>query len=551
MTPKATANNTMTPDIIPTSTQNSSPTNITHNERTLLIYLGYRFILGLLLLLMFYFLPSGNVLGSTNGTLFKLTSIFYTTLCFGSLFVFQPRRLTHSTYRLTFLLVSDIIALVLLIHSSGGIGSGLAYLLMTFAAIASIFVSGKMTVAFAAFISLFIMSETLYLSLGDKDFSRDMFASGTLGILIFSTSLIFHYLSEKIRKTSAEAKKQALHVENLQKISQVIIQRMRTGIIVIDNNDRISQINDAARQMLDLPELNTYLAMKISELSNLKIVVDEWKLNPIIGIPCIHYLRAGQQVRINFATLDNNGNSQIILYIEDNRAITQQAQQLKLASLGRLTASIAHEVRNPLGAIAHASQLLKESEEMVDQDKYLLTIILNHSDRVNQLIENILSLSRRKEARAELIELNSWCRTFINELTISNDYIVKVESNSEKVFAKIDPVHLGQILTNLVDNAARYSKLNTGKPTVELIIGLSKNTEKAYLHVIDFGKGIDPKNQEEVFEPFFTTDQKGSGLGLFISKELCEINQASLIYFKTKQELSCFRIDFSHHQRVI
>lgn len=531
----------------------SNPVNIFHNERTLYVYLGYRFLLGIILFAMFILLSTENILGKSNPALFQWTCIFYILICLGSLFVFQPKRLVTSLYRVTFLLISDVLALIILIHASGGMDSGLGYLLMTSAAISSIFVTAQMAVAMAAFISLFIMGETLYLSFGKSDFSSDMFSAGTLGILIFATSLVFHYLSEKIRKTTVVVEKQARHVKNLQRIAQVIIERMQTGIIVIDDQDNIEQINEAALQMLDLPKLNTYFGESIDQLSNLKTVIDDWRNNPAVGIPRLHRLRASQEVRINFATLDTNGTAQVILYIEDNRAITQQAQQLKLASLGRLTASIAHEIRNPLGAIAHATQLLNESEQLPSSDKRLLDIILNHSRRVNQIIENTLSLSRRKEANPERLEIISWTKNFISELCLSNPYIVDIDSLQAKdeVFAKIDPMHLQQILTNLIDNAARYSNGKIGEPKVTVRIGTSKNTDKAFLNIIDYGPGIEKANQEEIFEPFFTTDTKGTGLGLFISKELCEINQASLHYSKTQDNLSCFRIDFSHHQRII
>lgn len=526
---------------------------IIHNERTLYVYLGYRFLLGIVLFLTFLLTTNDNILGKYSAELFQWTCIFYILLCFGSLFVFQPKRLIHSVYRVTFLLISDVLALLALIHASGGIDSGLAYLLMTSAAIAGIFVTGKMAVAIAAFISLFMMGETAYLTLGTNKFTSDIFASGTLGILIFSTSLMFHYLSEKIRKTTKEAEKQARHVKNLQRIAQEIIERMQTGIIVINDKDNIEQVNEAALQMLDLPKRNTYYGENIDQLSNLKNVLDDWRKHPIIGIPRLHKLRASQEVRINFATLESHGTSQVILYIEDNRAITQQAQHLKLASLGRLTASIAHEIRNPLGAISHASQLLNESEELPETDKRLLNIILSHSDRVNQIIENTLSLSRRKEANPELLNLVLWVRNFTKELNIANNYQIEIDQIHlhTKIFAKIDPTHLCQILTNLIDNAARYSKERILEPKVTIRIGVSKNTDKAFLNVIDYGKGIDKANQEEIFEPFFTTDNKGTGLGLFISKELCEINQASLHYSQTQENLSCFRIDFSHYQRII
>jgi two-component system sensor histidine kinase PilS (NtrC family) len=239
------------------------------------------------------------------------------------------------------------------------------------------------------------------------------------------------------------------------------------------------------------------------------------------------------------------------VFVEDTRSIAQQAQQLKLASLGRLTASIAHEIRNPLGAISHAVQLLQESEAITQIDRRLCDIIYQHAKRVNHIVENTLALSRRKDTQVSLIDLHVWLQQFIENYTSHQQAEIILDLENGTLPLRVDTTNLQQILVNLVDNGLRYSKQQIGVPKVILRGGVNQSNDNVFLEVIDFGPGIEGEQLQKIFEPFFTTEELGTGLGLYICKELCEINQASLYYFKTTRGESCFRIDFPHHLRMI
>jgi two-component system sensor histidine kinase PilS (NtrC family) len=257
---------------------------------------------------------------------------------------------------------------------------------------------------------------------------------------------------------------------------------------------------------------------------------------------------------VNFARLDPGHESHTLIFLEDNRAINQQAQQLKLASLGRLTASIAHEIRNPLGAISHASQLLSEDSALPPSDRRLVEIINSHTKRVNQIIENILQLSRRRVSNPETIRLDEWLPKF------TNDYIASKGPNNKPIIdclagdaidAKFDLGQLQQVLTNLCDNGLRYSHPPANCAHLVLEAGIDSATQQPYIKVIDFGDGISKENLQHLFEPFFTTESTGSGLGLYICKELCESNQALISYSHTHEGLSCFHIQLAHPDKTL
>lgn len=230
-----------------------------------------------------------------------------------------------------------------------------------------------------------------------------------------------------------------------------------------------------------------------------------------------------------------------MIIFEDGSLYNQRVQQSKLASLGRLTASIAHEIRNPLSAINHAGQLLSENPDLPPQDVRLTHIIQINAARVNHIIEDILQLSRRKDSRREKIELNLWCdkylKNFMSEQDIAADAFNLVTSN-EPLFVFIDPSHLKQIMDNLCQNALKYGQSEARAIRLQTLM-LKQNP---CIHVIDNGSGVSLENLRHLFEPFFTTSASGTGLGLYISRELAELNQAKLIYYVTDENKSCFRL---------
>lgn len=520
-----------------------------HNISLLKIYLYFRSALASLLTAMFLVPGASNIVGTADPRLYFWTSVIYAGVCLLTLVFYSPSKLASSFNRLVGSLIFDILCVLTLLHASGGIESGLGYLVLIFVAISAIFIRGQLAIAFAAMTSLMVIAESIYLASTEGANNRFLFSAGTLGVLIFATAYAFQFLTEKLRQSNQEAAAQAAYAEHLQRLAQAIITRMRTGIIVIDQNQEVELINDSALQMMGLSKAEVGDRTQLGNISNLTPFIEKWRCAPEQG-PVVEEIRPGLKARISLAAISLGVDQRIVVYLEDYRAVAQQAQQLKLASLGGLTASIAHEVRNPLGAISHAAQLLAESLQITSADKRLTEIIQSHSKRVNEIIESVLALSRRKEPQAQSLNLTTWVPHFLNQYTTGTDAKIDFKHQGDQHLVKMDPTHLSQVLTNLLDNGLRYSDKKTGEARVILRINQSHSDDTAYLEVIDFGDGIRDDQLPRIFDPFFTTDEKGSGLGLYISKELCEINQASLHYKRTADGASCFRIDFSHHQRM-
>jgi two-component system sensor histidine kinase PilS (NtrC family) len=258
----------------------------------------------------------------------------------------------------------------------------------------------------------------------------------------------------------------------------------------------------------------------------------------------------GLELQPSFITLSQSPHHQTLVFLEDLAQISQHAQQLKLAALGRLTAGISHEIRNPLGAISHAAQLLQESEELNGADRRLTQIIQDHSQRMNRVIENVLQLSRRQQTLPQRLDLKPWLEQFVAETreraTEGQQIHLRIGSGDLKTL--MDPNQLTQILDNLLRNAWRHSALSHDPAQVWLELFVDADSQLPTLEILDNGPGVAPDHQAHLFEPFFTTSTQGTGLGLYLSRELCESNQARLD-FKPRQGGGCFRITFAHGRK--
>ena len=517
------------------------------------VYNVYRIMLPLVLLVT-YITNTGNVqFGSIADTLFIQVTTGYAI--FGVVITFLAPNgagLLLNQRILTSTIIADIIAIGLLMYASGGISSGLGLLMVVTIASGSIMIRGRISTFLAAVATLVIIYCEAYLALSRLISSGQFFQAGILGIIMFGTSLYIQILTDRMYRAAQLAERQASDIIDLEKLNNEIVQRMRTGIVLVDSGNRIIMMNNSAQSTL-APILgqtdteNPPLPEALLEQLTL------WKINSKRQPHPISIPGSSKQVQLNFSFLKPESDSDVLIFLEDNLQIVQRVRQMKLASLGRLTASIAHEVRNPLGAISHASQLLRESDSLDTGDKRMLEIILNHCKRVNLIIEDVLDASRQDESSPSRINLKTWLEQFIESYQATHEACdeIVLDIAADDMEVNVIPGQLEQVLTNLFDNGLRYSRKATGRATLTLEAGTSERDgdEQPYLHIIDDGPGIEGEAEARLFEPFNTTEESGTGLGLYISKELCEANQSQLSYGRTAEGKSRFSIYFSHPDR--
>ncbi|MFV2057764.1 MAG: PAS domain-containing sensor histidine kinase [Thiohalomonadales bacterium] len=507
----------------------------------------YRVILSSIFLILFSLKSSPSTLGQHDPMLFMLTAQSYFSISIIAILAIQRRWASFNTliHGLTFL---DIAALTLLMHASGSIESGLGMLLVVSIAGSSMITAGRTGNLFAAMAAIAVISEQIYAQI-ESVLKTNYTQAGFLGVTLFATAILSHVMSTRLRETEALATQRGIDLANMAQLNEHVIKRLQYGLIVVDSRGQIRLMNESAWHMLGLPIVEKMHHPPLASISaDLHNQVIAWRAGQITRPKVIRSDNVTPNILPHLTSLGSSDDSGTMIFLEDSTRTHQQAQQMKLASLGRLVASIAHEIRNPLGAISHAEQLLAESPQLPEEDKRLTEIIHDNSARVNAIIENVLQLSRRGNTLAESIVLDEWLNKFCSEFVLDHnidrsDISIKVSPIDTTIF--IDSTQLQQILWNLCQNGLRYSKDYTSSPKLEIHGGMTADRRHPFLEIIDHGSGVDPVNAEKIFEPFFTTEVSGSGLGLYISRELCEANFASLRYKALPTSGSCFRIEFT------
>ncbi len=504
----------------------------------------YRILLSGLFVTLIHIGQLPQPLGVLDSRIFSLVSHVYLGIAIiFSLFIhYQFPRLYLQIAIQTLI---DIIMLSLMMYSSNGLSSGFGMLLVIAVAGGSILRAGKISILFAAIATIAVLSHELYVQFFLLFHNVNYIHAGILGATFFVTAIIGNLLSARVKETEALAELQAKEINELAELNEQIVQRMQSGILVLNSRMSPMLINESAKKILLQKGENTG---DLNEIINLvlKDHIKDWLHSQGNKNIIVKFANSETEVQASFIKLGFGDDYQILIFLEDIAKLRQRAQQLKLASLGRLAASIAHEVRNPLGAINHAGQLLTESDNLGAEDKRLTQIINEHSLRVNTIIENVLSISRREKPSVEVFNLIPWLQGFISdfatrlEIPLSS---IQMSNEINDITVRIDPSQLHQALWNLCENALRYSKK---EPCITLFAAINDETKRAFLDIIDYGTGMTDKVKEQLFEPFVTTETKGSGLGLYLAKELCEANQANLNLISSSETGTKFRISFMH-----
>lgn len=486
------------------------------------------------------FLPNAaiSILPLSNSNSLQLATLAYLVLSILGILLTVNDQLSRTS--VIVVLITDILLLTLIMRFSGGVDTGLGNLLLISVGIGGLLLPLRQSLFIAAIAaSSIIYTEFLPIT---RSIDRDLLQAALLGLGYFTETIFLQYVGQRVKTTEQLARAQADTILDLRHLNELIVQRMRTGIIVITHEGAIRLLNDASRDLLGITDKRPFWLIE----PLFKRLVT-WKQNPNIEID--HFQRDADHpnISISFAKLQPRDQSDIIIFVEDTGRMHQQAQQLKLASLGRLTASIAHEIRNPLGAISHAAQLLEENPSLEPPDKRLLTIIHNHTQRVNSIIETILELSRRRPSNVKHIKLSELISQCLDEREMHSEKDkdqITVDYSAQSVI-ELDVSQMKQVLHNLIDNGLRYSGQETNRRTLSIVIGKSPDTDQTYIDIEDNGIGVPEDQVKNLFEPFYTTENSGTGLGLYIAKELCEANRTQLSYL-TDRSGGCFRLVFSH-----
>ena len=418
----------------------------------------------------------------------------------------------------------DIVAITLLMYASGGVRSGLGVMLLISLIGAAIIAPRRLSFLYAALASIALLLEQGYWVLAHDAPTTDFLQPSLLAMSCFAGAGITGWLAQRVATNERLARQRGRELEMQTRVNQLVIQDMHDGVVVLDHDGRVVQHNPQAQRLLRAERV---LGVDIASLvPRFAESWGGWRSGQVAAATPANFQVRGRDIGLRLLDTGRQEGFRV-LFIEDTTRAREQAQQLKLAALGRLTASIAHEIRNPLAAISHAAELLQEEKRTEDRAR-LTHIIHDNTLRLERLVSDVLQLSRRDRISAEPIRVQPWLEEFLDEF-VANESVPRsrfaVDAPAD-LWVHFDREHLRQVLWNLLRNAVRYAREEPGA----VRLALRSDADGVEISVIDNGPGVDAAKQAQLFEPFFTTEAKGTGLGLYLARELCAANRATLEY---------------------
>ncbi len=490
--------------------------------------------------------------GAGNDIVPALTVYFGLALAAALASLFYRR---HFLGQLTAQLAGDLVMATILVVLGGGMRSEFVVLYLLPIAGASLMLPTSAAFFTASIAVIILLSDALLRGLREDHAEPQLFQAGLYGAALFGITALLRLLSVRLNRQEQLAYVRGLDLENQLEINRLVISQMEQGVIVVDGSTVVRANNLAARMLLGMARNAQLTGHRLTDIPALRALGEKFLAWKQVGAgeagwsdltfapgaidvpadaaqsgPDTPRAVAVRPLRARFARPPSPQSGEFVVFLEDRNALEARAQQLKLAAMGRLTASIAHEIRNPLAAISNASQLLAEDARDAMQ-KRLADIVRENTARLNRLVEDVLRVARREPPLSDEFALRAfveaWVAEFSRDRAVAPGTILVRGMGNDVV--KFEQSHLRQILFNLVDNALRYSSGASGSVEIYLEAG-AEQAGRAQLWVFDDGAGVASADRGSMFEPFFTTHARGTGLGLYLAREFCIANRAELAY---------------------
>ncbi|MFW5432474.1 MAG: two-component system sensor histidine kinase NtrB [Methylophilaceae bacterium] len=502
---------------------------------SLKLYNGYRILIAIMLLMSHNPLKNGVF----TQEFFSMTALAYLGFSLTSA-LFTWREKPKLTIALPLQMMADVIFILLLMHAENTSHTGIGLLLVIAIAAASLISDGRLALFYAAIASIGILLGQFFRSAFNPESSDNYTTAAMLSISCFAIAWLAHSLAKRMQQSEQLASQRGLDLQNLAQVNALIAHKMADGVLVVDHDLVIKHHNIQAEAFLNL-ESNQGLEKHLDEISPeiAKLLIawssEDNSASEETGPNITKVNIASRELRVSFLPISENDNQGAVVFIEDWSQMQTQSHQVKLAALGRLTANIAHEIRNPLSAIGHANQLMQEEEDISPSNQRMLQIISDNVLRLDQIIKNVLELNRRDRTNQEVIHLENFITDFYNQFCAvenisSHSFSLSIDNTDTSIL--FDRRHLNQILWNLCKNGWRHSA--QGENSLQLDIYLTNKSHVVNLEVTNDGENIPENVSSHLFEPFFTTEETGTGLGLYIGRELAEANGANLQFKPSK-----------------
>lgn len=502
-----------------------------------LSYTGYRLLLALGLFFILLVTHDNLLIGARNPDLYFFISSAYIGLCVTNFLTFKlyQKKLPQQIF---IYLILDIIHLTLILYLSSGPNIAIILLYMIVVLVSTMLLTKKKALVLTLLSVIAVVYQQFFFSIFEGEKISFIGTSSLITLVFLSTYILGQITVNRMNFVEALAIDQRKEILQLQNIHQNILQQLDTGFMVLDADGKIITLNDAAHTFLSIDTFSVHHQDNLMQLlPNLYKILQQHSTTQLRGVFHFFFDDETTGLSIQYRPIATQQQQFTLLIIDSLQKINQQAQQLKLASLGQLSASIAHEIRNPLAVISQANELLQG--DLDDQQQQLSAMIHKQCTRINRIIEDTLNMSRQNQTIAENISLDIWLINFIEEdlQDVKKFLNIDIEAN---LVIHFDPHQLRLVLINLVRNAIRHGHQH--QPESLVTIHAHCAGDAIFIDVLDQGMGVPERQQRNLFAPFYSTAIDGTGLGLYLSKTFCEANHARLKYVAQTQG-ACFRIE--------
>ncbi len=506
--------------------------------RSLKLYNGYRLLIALLFLVTQNAFRDGSFLQNSELPLFsELILGYFIFSCISAILTWVEK--PNIDFNLPAQIIIDIVFILLFMHAQQNGVTGIGLLLIITIASASLISEGRLALFYAALATIGILLEQSYQLVSASSPMENYSSAVMLSLSCFATAWLAYSLAKRVQQSELLASERGLDVKNMAQVNALITHEMQDGVLVVDQNLQIKHHNTQAKRLLGFDieenEATTWQGESLQSISpEISDMIRQWinELTPLTESSSTNILKLNtlsRELRLRLLPVAENRHQGAVIFIEDWSQMQTQAHQVKLAALGRLTANIAHEIRNPLSAISHANQLLQEEEDCNPANKRMLQIIADNVQRLDQIIKDVLELNRRDRTNQEMIHLEHFITDFYTQFCAVEKipaHCFKLSLHNTDTVVAFDRRHLNQILWNLCKNGWRHSQ--NSENSLELTVSNSAKRQDVHIEISDDGEGIPENVRNHLFEPFFTTEKSGTGLGLYIARELADANGAKL-----------------------
>lgn len=485
------------------------------------LYALYR-LLGALLLPNLLLLRTEGLTGPIENNGFAITgSITY--LIIACTFVGLSRTRVSASLQIISSTLLDLALVNLILYAAPGLLYVVAPLWLLHVAAAALLISPGfgLLIAASAGISLILQSSQAGI---ETDLPRQI----SFALIYLLIAMVAGRLGRKITRSQDVQQKQRIEIAELSTLNAMIIDRLPTGVLVINDDDQITHANKVAKDLLLLDdEPGRLLTLNAPQLGQR---LTQWRRGEISDRRPLTFGNIDAQIEPQFFQL-HTGGTETLIFLENTAQAERRAETMTLATLGRFSASLAHEIRNPLSAINYAAQLLNESPQLDVMDRKMLNIIHQQVLRTNGIIQSVLGLARREPTVAAPFDLCAMVRAFADEyeagFPLDNDTLT-LRLPDTPLMALADPKQIHQVLMVLVTNARYYGRMPDQPAHMTLRVAIDES--RLVVDVIDRGPGIPEMAARNLFRPFYTTSSHGTGLGLYIARELARSNRGDLDY---------------------